>query len=182
MIGSFSKVGNETSIHGTVIGNSCLIGDGVSITDAHLWDNVTIEDGATICEAVLCNDCLIKKGAVFPKGCVIGRGCVIDENTKIQSCRSFQELLYLKIKMTTMISVTLVTILQAPVIAAVTVLIARAPMMELKRTRRKYYHYSNQEYLELMGKEDCGKQTTKILKSLMKILRLIQMMKRTWRK
>ncbi|GFH48683.1 translation initiation factor eif-2bgamma [Chaetoceros tenuissimus] len=83
MIGSFSKVGNETSIHGTVIGNSCLIGDGVSITDAHIWDNVTIEDGATICEAVLCNDCVIKKGAVIPKGCVIGRGCVIDENIEL---------------------------------------------------------------------------------------------------
>ncbi|TQD70650.1 hypothetical protein C1H46_043820 [Malus baccata] len=71
VIGSGTKIGNNTKITNSVIGEGCSIGSNVSIEGSYIWDNATIEDGCKLRHAIVCDGVIMKSGAVLGPGVVL---------------------------------------------------------------------------------------------------------------
>ncbi|KAI9084829.1 hypothetical protein K1719_033235 [Acacia pycnantha] len=77
VLGSGTKIGDNTKISNSVIGKGCTIGSNVQIEGSYIWDNVTIEDGCELRHAIVCDGVTIKSGAVLEPGVVLSFKVVI---------------------------------------------------------------------------------------------------------
>ncbi|OIW13547.1 hypothetical protein TanjilG_29288 [Lupinus angustifolius] len=88
-IGFGTKIGNNTKISSSVVGEGCKIGSNVYIEGCYIWDNVTIEDGCKLRNAVVCDGVTMKSGAVLEPGVilsfkvVVGQGFVVPCYSKV---------------------------------------------------------------------------------------------------
>ncbi|KHG03248.1 putative translation initiation factor eIF-2B subunit epsilon [Gossypium arboreum] len=70
-IGQGTKIGNDTKISHSVIGERCTIGSNVTIEGSYIWNNVTIEDGCQLRNAIVCDSVILKSGAVLQPGVIL---------------------------------------------------------------------------------------------------------------
>ncbi|CAL0311248.1 unnamed protein product [Lupinus luteus] len=88
-IGFGTKIGNNTKISSSVVGEGCKIGSNVYIEGCYIWDNVIIEDGCKLRNAVVCDGVTMKSGAVLEPGVilsfkvVVGQGFVVPCYSKV---------------------------------------------------------------------------------------------------
>ncbi|CAI8593997.1 unnamed protein product [Vicia faba] len=71
VIGSGTKIGNNSNILKSVVGGGCKIGSNVHIEGCYIWDNVTIEDGCELRHAIVCDGVIMKSGSVLEPGVVL---------------------------------------------------------------------------------------------------------------
>ncbi|XVF42520.1 hypothetical protein PTKIN_Ptkin01aG0370400 [Pterospermum kingtungense] len=79
IIGQSTKIGDETKISHSVIGDGCIIGSNVTIESSYIWNNVTIEDGCHLRHAIVCDGVIIKSGAVLEPGVILSFKVVVGE-------------------------------------------------------------------------------------------------------
>ncbi|KAK4282850.1 hypothetical protein QN277_014177 [Acacia crassicarpa] len=77
VLGSGTKIGDNSKISNSVIGQGCTIGSNVQIEGCYIWDNVTIEDDCELRHAIVCDGVTIKSGAVLEPGVVLSFKVVI---------------------------------------------------------------------------------------------------------
>ncbi|KAE9598104.1 hypothetical protein Lal_00003914 [Lupinus albus] len=88
-IGFGTKIGNNTKISSSVVGEGCKIGSNVYIEGCYIWDNVIIEDGCKLRNAVVCDGVTMKSGVVLEPGVilsfkvVVGQGFVVPSYSKV---------------------------------------------------------------------------------------------------
>lgn len=87
VIGSQSRIGEDSTITGSTIGRRCKIGKGVTIQGAYIWDNVTVGDGSIIREAVIANDTTIGKNCTIESGVLISFGVKLPDHIGISMDR-----------------------------------------------------------------------------------------------
>ncbi|PKI44627.1 hypothetical protein CRG98_034982, partial [Punica granatum] len=80
VIGTGTRIGDNTKISNSVIGKGCDIGSNVLIEGCHIWDNVTIEDGCQLRHSIVCDGVVMKSGAVLSPGVVLSFKVVIGQN------------------------------------------------------------------------------------------------------
>ncbi|KAM1994700.1 hypothetical protein ACFX16_010864 [Malus domestica] len=85
VIGSGTKIGNNTKISNSVIGEGCSIGSNVSIEGSYIWDNATIEDGCKLRHAIVCDGVIMRSGAVLEPGVVLSFKVVIGQKFNVLS-------------------------------------------------------------------------------------------------
>ncbi|CAI0628013.1 unnamed protein product [Linum tenue] len=84
-----TRIGDDSRITHSVIGEGCTIGSNVSIVGSYIWNNVTIEDGCELRHAIVCDGVIIKEGATLEPGVVlslkvvIGREFVVPAYSKV---------------------------------------------------------------------------------------------------
>ncbi|KAI4301870.1 hypothetical protein L6164_035108 [Bauhinia variegata] len=71
VIGFGTKIGDNTKVLNSVIGERCTIGSNVHIEGSYIWDNVTIEDGCKLRHAIVCDGVTMKPGAVAEPGVIL---------------------------------------------------------------------------------------------------------------
>ncbi|BAT88014.1 hypothetical protein VIGAN_05144500 [Vigna angularis var. angularis] len=77
VIGSGTKIGNNSKILNSVIGEGCKIGSNVIIEGCYIWDNIIIEDGCKLQHAIVCDGVIIKSGAVLEPGVILSFKVVV---------------------------------------------------------------------------------------------------------
>ncbi|XP_027348978.1 translation initiation factor eIF-2B subunit epsilon isoform X1 [Abrus precatorius] len=77
LIGSGTKIGNNSKISNSVIGEGCKIGSNVIIEGCYIWDNITIEDGCKLQHAIVCDGVTIKSGAILEPGAILSFKVVV---------------------------------------------------------------------------------------------------------
>ncbi|KAG5437118.1 hypothetical protein PCANB_001239 [Pneumocystis canis] len=77
VIGSETKLSENTTIMNSTIGKKCIIGNNVTISNSYIWNNVVIGDGCKI------SNSLIADNVIIGKNCVIENGTIISFNVKI---------------------------------------------------------------------------------------------------
>ncbi|TYJ00930.1 hypothetical protein E1A91_A13G119000v1 [Gossypium mustelinum] len=78
-IGQGTKIGNDTKISHSVIGERCTIGSNVTIEGSYIWNNVTIEDGCQLRNAIVCDGVILKSGAVLQPGVILSFKVVVGQ-------------------------------------------------------------------------------------------------------
>ncbi|CAN1761217.1 Probable translation initiation factor eIF-2B subunit epsilon [Linum perenne] len=84
-----TKIGDNSTVTHSVIGEGCTIGSNVSIVGSYIWNNVTIEDGCNVRNAIVCDGAIIRAGATLEPGVVlsfkvvIGRDFVVPAYSKV---------------------------------------------------------------------------------------------------
>ncbi|GMI88829.1 hypothetical protein like AT2G34970 [Hibiscus trionum] len=79
VIGQGTTIGNNTKISHSVIGEGCSIGSNVTIEGSYIWNDVTIEDGCKLSHAIVCDGVTMKLGAVLEPGVVLSFKVVVGE-------------------------------------------------------------------------------------------------------
>ncbi|GAV64214.1 LOW QUALITY PROTEIN: Hexapep domain-containing protein/NTP_transferase domain-containing protein/W2 domain-containing protein, partial [Cephalotus follicularis] len=79
VIGTGTKIGNNTKISYSVIGEGCTIGSNVLIEGSYVWNNVTIEDACELRRAIVCDGVMMKSRAVLKPGAVLSFKVVIGQ-------------------------------------------------------------------------------------------------------
>ncbi|KAH9649153.1 eIF-2B GDP-GTP exchange factor subunit epsilon [Citrus sinensis] len=79
VIGCGTKIGSNSKISDSVIGEGCTIGSNVLIEGSYIWDNVIIEDGCELRHVIVCDGVIMKAGAVLKPGVVLSFKVVIGE-------------------------------------------------------------------------------------------------------
>ncbi|KAB2048480.1 hypothetical protein ES319_A13G115800v1 [Gossypium barbadense] len=78
-IGQGTKIGTDTKISHSVIGERCTIGSNVTIEGSYIWNNVTIEDGCRLRNAIVCDGVILKSGAVLQPGVILSFKVVVGQ-------------------------------------------------------------------------------------------------------
>ncbi|KAG4165925.1 hypothetical protein ERO13_A13G101100v2 [Gossypium hirsutum] len=78
-IGQGTKIGTDTKISHSVIGERCTIGSNVTIEGSYIWNNVTIEDGCQLRNAIVCDGVILKSGAVLQPGVILSFKVVVGQ-------------------------------------------------------------------------------------------------------
>ncbi|XP_038990853.1 translation initiation factor eIF-2B subunit epsilon isoform X2 [Hibiscus syriacus] len=78
-IGQGTKIGNDTKISHSVVGEGCTIGSNVTIEGCYIWNNVTIEDGCQLRHAIVCDGVIMKSGAVLQPGVILSFKVVVGQ-------------------------------------------------------------------------------------------------------
>ncbi|KAK8541913.1 hypothetical protein V6N13_137506 [Hibiscus sabdariffa] len=78
-IGQGTKIGNDTKISHSVVGEGCTIGSNVTIEGSYIWNNVTIEDGCQLRHAIVCDGVIMKSGAVLQPGVILSFKVVVGQ-------------------------------------------------------------------------------------------------------
>ncbi|TYG86283.1 hypothetical protein ES288_A13G122100v1 [Gossypium darwinii] len=78
-IGQGTKIGTDTKISHSVIGERCTIGSNVTIEGSYIWNNVTIEDGCQLRNAIVCDGVILKSGAVLQPGVILSFEVVVGQ-------------------------------------------------------------------------------------------------------
>lgn len=71
VIGYGTKIGSDSKISNSVVGEGCSIGSNVIIEGSYIWDNVTIEDGCELRHVIVCDGVIIKASAVLKPGVIV---------------------------------------------------------------------------------------------------------------
>ncbi|KAK7284297.1 hypothetical protein RJT34_19042 [Clitoria ternatea] len=79
VIGCGTKIGNNTKISNSVIGEGCKIGSNVLIEGCYIWDNITVEDGCKLQHAIVCDGVTIKSRAVLQPGVILSFKVVVGQ-------------------------------------------------------------------------------------------------------
>lgn len=67
MIGADVKVGENSEINRSVIGDGCRIGANVFIEDSYVWAGAIVEDGARLTGAIVASRAMAKTPAGVPQ-------------------------------------------------------------------------------------------------------------------
>ncbi|KAK8546463.1 hypothetical protein V6N13_067685 [Hibiscus sabdariffa] len=78
-IGQGTKIGNDTKISHSVVGEGCTIGSNVTIEGSYIWNNVTIEDGCQLRHAIVCDGVIMRSGAVLQPGVILSFKVVVGQ-------------------------------------------------------------------------------------------------------
>lgn len=87
IIGSQTRIGEDSIITGSTIGRRCKIGNDVVIEGAYIWDDVTVGDGSIIREAIIANDSTIGKNCTIESGVLISFGVNLPDHIGISMDR-----------------------------------------------------------------------------------------------
>ncbi|CAL5185651.1 unnamed protein product [Lathyrus oleraceus] len=79
VIGSGTKVGQNTNILNSIVGGDCKIGSNVHIEGCYIWDNVTIEDGCELRHSIVCDGVIMKSGSVLEPGAVLSFKVIVGQ-------------------------------------------------------------------------------------------------------
>ena len=85
VIGEDCRIGPETRIVNSVIGNGVVIEEGAVITDSVVWDRVSIGGRALVQENVIANETVIGPGAHLSEGVVVSDHCRIGRNATVRA-------------------------------------------------------------------------------------------------
>ena len=87
IIGSQTRIGDDSTITGSTIGRRCNIGNNVIIEGAYIWDDITVGDGSVIREAIIANDTTIGNNCTIESGALISFGVVLPDHIGISMHR-----------------------------------------------------------------------------------------------
>ncbi|XP_039021865.1 translation initiation factor eIF-2B subunit epsilon-like, partial [Hibiscus syriacus] len=78
-IGQGTKIGNDTKISHSVVGEGCTIGSNVTIEGCYIWNDVTVEDGCQLRHAIVCDGVIMKSGTVLQPGVILSFKVVVGQ-------------------------------------------------------------------------------------------------------
>ncbi|XP_077132924.1 translation initiation factor eIF2B subunit gamma [Ranitomeya variabilis] len=80
-IGEQTRIGEKTSVKHSLVGSNCIIKERVKITNCIIMNGVTIQESCTLQGSVICNKAVIHSGADI-KDCLVGSGLRINNKEK----------------------------------------------------------------------------------------------------
>lgn len=83
MLGKYTKVGTNSHIETSTIGEKCVIGKNVKMTNCYLWNNVEIQDGCELSNVIIAEGVVVKKGAKIESGSLISYGIIVREGVTV---------------------------------------------------------------------------------------------------
>lgn len=83
MLGKYTKVGTNSHIETSTIGEKCVIGKNVKMTNCYLWNNVEIQDGCELSNVIIADGVVVKKGAKIQSGSLISYGIIVREGVTV---------------------------------------------------------------------------------------------------
>lgn len=85
LIGSQTRINDNTVISKSFIGKNCIIGSNVTIKGAHIMDNVVIKDNCQINNCFIDDNCVIEEKCELVGGTIIAFGVKVDAGTLLKS-------------------------------------------------------------------------------------------------
>ena len=85
VIGSDTRIGDGSTITGSIVGRGCNIGKNVVIDGAYIWDDVAIEDDSTIRQAIIASSSSIRKGCKIEPGALIMFGVDLAHDSSVSA-------------------------------------------------------------------------------------------------
>ncbi|KAG5518139.1 hypothetical protein PMAC_003325 [Pneumocystis sp. 'macacae'] len=79
IIGSETKLFENTTITNSTIGKNCIIGNDVIIENSYIWDNVVVGSGCKIISSIIANDVILGKKCIIQDGAIISFGVKISD-------------------------------------------------------------------------------------------------------
>ena len=83
LLGSHLVLGENSSLHQTVVGNKCEIGKNVTIKNCIIFNNVKIGDNCNLADSVIGNGVVLENGIELQEKCVLGDSVHIKKDAKL---------------------------------------------------------------------------------------------------
>ncbi|XP_071038354.1 translation initiation factor eIF2B subunit epsilon [Parasteatoda tepidariorum] len=94
ILGSGTKIDENTFISNSVIGRNCTIGKNVVVKGSYLWDNIVIKDNCILDTCLLADTVILNSNVNIQPGCVLGSEVVIGEGVTLPPCTKLQSQVY----------------------------------------------------------------------------------------